>query len=159
MTDVLPVTALGMVIDHLVLRLRTDERLPADETLVIDGPRRNNDTTQTVIIIGWIPGSERDAFEVNTREQQGIRVGEDFTINYLINTLSGEADAEVAAKIARDRALYVLGVLADILTTQDMTLDGTVGEIKLGPWSMSPFPQAKGVEVAASGTIVGRSLL
>lgn len=155
----LPVTALGMVIDQLVLRLRTDERLPAADTLVIEGPRRNNDTTQTVIIVGWVPRNNRDAFDVPEREQVGLNVQERFTINFLINTLSGEADPMVAAKTARDRGLFVLGVLADILTTQDMSLNGVVGEIKLGPWSMSPFPQTNGIELFIEGSIVGRSLL
>lgn len=154
-----PITAIGLVLDHLTLRLRTDERLPAADTLVVEGPNRINDTIATVIMLGWIPGNDRDAFEVNVRDQVRTRVEEDFTINYLINVLSGDSDPTTAAKSARDRGLFVLGVLADILTTHDMTLDGKIGEIKLGPWSMSPFPKPKGIELAITGSIVGRSLL
>lgn len=154
-----PITAIGLVLDHLTLRLRADERLPADETLVIEGPNRVNDNITTVIILGWIPGNGRDAFEVNTRTQQGIRVEEGFTIHFLLNVLSGDSNPTTAAKTARDRGLFVLGVLADILTTRDMSLDGKVGEIKLGPWSMSPFPKSNGIELAITGSIVGKSLL
>jgi hypothetical protein len=154
-----PITAIGLVLDHLTVRLRTDERLPATDTLVIEGPNRVNDNIPTVIMLGWIPGNDRDAFEVNTRTQVRTRVEEDFTINYLINVLSADADPTTAGKTARDRGLFVLGVLADILTTPDMSLDGQVGEIKLGPWSMSPFPKPNGIEVAVTGSIVGRSLL
>lgn len=154
-----PITAIGLVLDHLTFRLRTDERLPAAETLVVEGPNRVNDTIPTVIMLGWIPGNDRDAFEVNVRDQVRTRVEEGFTINYLINVLSADADPTTAAKTARDRGLFVLGVLADILTTRDMSLDGTIGEIKLGPWSMSPFPKPAGIELAITGSIVGKSLL
>lgn len=154
-----PITAIGLVLDHLTLRLRADERLPTAETLIIEGPNRVNDTISTVIMLGWIPGNDRDAFEVNSRDQVRSRVEEGFTINYLINVLSGDANPTTAAKTARDRGLFVLGVLADILTTRDMSLDGVVGEIKLGPWSMSPFPKPKGIELTITGAIVGKSLL
>lgn len=154
-----PITAIGLVLDHLTVRLRADDRLPTADTLVVEGPSRVNDTVGTVIMLGWIPGNDRDAFEVNTRTQTRTRVEEDFTIHYLINVLSSDSDPATASKSARDRGLYVLGVLADILTTRDMSLDGTVGEIKLGSWSMSPFPKPKGIEVAITGSIVGKSLL
>lgn len=154
-----PITAIGLVMDHLTFRLRTDERLPAAETLVVEGPNRVNDTIPTVIWLGWFPGAGRDAFEVTARDQQGKRVQETFTINYLIMALTADADPATAAKTARDRGLFVLGVLADILTTQDMSLDGVVGEIKLGSWSMTPFPRTNGIEMAVTGSIVGKSLL
>ena len=155
----LPVTAIGIVMDHLTARLRADERLPTAETLVVEGPSKVNDNITTVIWLGWIPTDGRGAFEVTTRDQQGVRVEERFTINYLISVLAADSDPTVAAKTARDRGLFVLGVLADILTTRDMSLDGTIGEIKLGPWSMNPWPKPGGIELAVTGSIVGKSLL
>lgn len=147
------------VIDMLVFLLRNHPDLPSTETRVLDGPQVNNDTIQTVIIVGWFPGGGGDSATV-TRDSPGLigrYVDESFSINVLINVRNGDSDT----KAARDRMLEVLDVLSAILLTRDMSLEGTVDQVELGPsisWLQGPSSQG-GVEVAVTCTVSGKALL
>lgn len=149
-------TRAPFVIDRLIELLRAHPGLPPDEVIVLDGPERYGDYRETVILVGFNPDAQQDV--VTVQETRGLRVNaqEEFAIGFLVNVVNGDIDV----KAARDTAKSRLDVIAEILRGKDMTLDGTCGNVKLGPsLTWRTIPTEKGVEVTVAGTVTGKALL
>lgn len=142
------------VIDRLVLLLRARPNL-ADAS-VLDGPEVSGNYKDVVILVGYNPDAHVDV--TVTRNTRGLvpNVDEEFEVGVLINVVDGLGNV----KAARDKAKAALDELAAVITTKDMSLDGTCDHIQLGPaMTWRTFPTPKGVESTLACSITGKALL